>query len=243
MQMIQALILLSLLALSPTSSVDDILNALDARGQNLTDFSANVKLSETDSNTGDTTVTSGEVSFARKPDGEVQMHIHFDKIQRPDGATRPDDRDYVLIDGWLDERDNLQKTDDKRQIAQPGEKMDLFKLAGPIALPIGQKPEDVKNLFDVKKVDPAKGDPPNTVHIQLTPIPHTHYAGQFKTIDVWVDCNTNMPCRIETLDAQETTDKTTDLSNVKLNLGLPSNVFDLPPIPEHGWQQIVEPFK
>ena len=46
-------------ALPAKSTTDDILDALDARGTNLQDFSAGVTLTDTDASTGDATINTG----------------------------------------------------------------------------------------------------------------------------------------------------------------------------------------
>jgi outer membrane lipoprotein-sorting protein len=97
-------------------------------------------------------------------------------------------------------------------------------------LPLGQKKEDVLKLFDVAKVDPANSDPPGTVHIRLTPKEGTQFANQFKTIDIWVDIASEMPRRIQTEDINQTTTRTTDLSDVKINAGASDKDFAQPPV-------------
>jgi hypothetical protein len=227
-------------ALSPKSSVDDVLEALDARGKNMQDFTADVKLTETDAATGDATATDGQVLFQRKATGDSRIRVSFTKKEFGD-RLQPENHQYLLADGWLVERDYDLKKEIRRQVVKPGEKIDPLKLGeGAFPLPIGQSKEDVKAQFDVMKIDPAKDDPPNTVHLQLTPKAGSKLAKDFKTIDIWVDDSSWMPQRIQTLDLNQTTIKTTDLSNVKINVGLGENDFAQPPMPP-GSDQISEP--
>src|SRR5579872_6493392 len=53
-------------ALSPKSTVDEILDALDSRGKDLQDFSAKVVLTDTDASTGESTTNTGTCIFQRK---------------------------------------------------------------------------------------------------------------------------------------------------------------------------------
>src|SRR5262249_5709015 len=130
-----------------------------------------------------------------------------------------------------------------RHVLKPGEKMNLLKLGeGPFPLPIGQKKEDVHAMFEVTKVDSKKDDPADTVRIELIPKSGTRFESKFKTIDVCVGTKDNMPRRIETLDKNETTIRTTDLSDVYVNPGLGDADFTLPKIDEHTWHLHEEAF-
>jgi outer membrane lipoprotein-sorting protein len=224
-----------------TSSVDQILDALHDRGRDLADFSALVKLSDENNATGDATVSSGKLLFQSKPGGDARIRIAFDKKQLGDKIFEQN-HTYTLDGGWLVERDYDKRQEVRREVLKPGEKLDLFRLGkGPFPLPIGQKKEDVENIFDVVKVDADKDDPAGSVHLRLTPKAGTQYAHDFSSVDVWVDLRLDMPVRIETLDANQTTVKTTDFSDVKLNQGLSDKDFEEAPLPS-GWDQVSEPF-
>jgi outer membrane lipoprotein-sorting protein len=227
--------------LSGSSSVDQILDALDARGGNLSDFSASVKLSDANNATGDETISSGKLLFQRKPDNDARIRITFDKKQLGDKIF-DQNHTYSLDAGWLVERDYDKRREIRQEVLKPGEKLDLFTLGkGPFPLPIGQKKEDVENIFDVVKVDADKDDPANSLHLRLTPKAGTRYAHDFNVVDIWVDLAMAMPVRIQTLDANQTTVKTTDFSDVKLNTGLTDKDFQEPPLPA-GWDQTIEPY-
>jgi outer membrane lipoprotein-sorting protein len=218
--------------LSTKSSLDDVLDALDARGQNLQDFTADIKLSDSDNVQGNTTASIGTVVFQRKPNGDARIRVHFTLRQDDNGQTTRHEHDYSLENGVLVERQYEEKKQINRRVLKPGQKLDLFKLGqGPFPLPLGQKKEDVEELFDAKKIDPAPGDPPGTVHVQLTPKPDSQFARDFSVIDIWVDDQTNMPARIQTVDANNTATKTTDLTHIRLNTGVSDPQFAAPPLP------------
>jgi outer membrane lipoprotein-sorting protein len=143
----------------------------------------------------------------------------------------------------LVERDYNKKKETRTQVLKPGEKLDLFKLGvGPFPLPLGQKKEDVLNLFGVVKIAPDKTDPPGTVHLQLTPKKGTSFAKDFLTIDIWVDCATTMPRRIQTVDINNTSTRTTDLTNVKINAGVSDKDFQEPSLPG-DWDLVEGPYE
>lgn len=228
--------------LSPQSDVDHVLDALDARGKNLQDFSASVKMTDTDPNLGDSSSTMGTFVLQRKGPDDARIRAAFTKRQVGD-EIMPYDRQYTLDNGLLDERDYQAKKETRRQVLKPGEKLDLFKLGeGPFPLPLGQSRDDVKKMFDVTKIDPAKDDPPGTIHLQLTPRPETQFSRSFKTIDVWVDIKSAMPIRIQTVDPNVTTIRTTDLTDVKINSGLSDEDFAQPPLPA-GSDIVDEPYE
>lgn len=243
--MLLTLLLLSSAAvaeLSPQSSVDEILDALDARGQGLKSFTADVKLSESDTATGDESIRSGKVWYLTDDSGSARIRVSFDKKQS-NNRIAEDKLEYVLTGPDLISRTYRTKTQTTQKVLRPGEKVNLLKLGeGPFPLPIGQKKQDVHAQFEVKKIDPNKDDPANTVRIQLIPKPGTRLAKRFKTIDVWVDVKTSMPRRIETLDRNESATRGTDLENVKFNPTLGEADFKLPDIGS-DWNRIDEAFQ
>jgi outer membrane lipoprotein-sorting protein len=228
-------------ALSPKSSVNEILDALDARGKNLKDFSAKVRLSDTREDTGDSTTNSGTVILQRVGDDDARIRVGFDKQQKDNKITDVN-HVYTLDKGVLDDRDYVGRHETTMRVLKPGQKLDLFKLGeGPFPLPIGQKKEDVLQSFDVVKVDAASDDPPGTVHLRLTPKDGSPLANKFKTIDVWVETAGAMPRRIQTVDLDQSTARTTDLTDVKINGGAGDKDFSQPPVP-NDWDVVVEPY-
>lgn len=229
--------------LKPDSSVDQILDALDARGKDFKTFTADVKLTETTTDFGDVTTRSGKVWFQDQGNGQSRIRVSFDTVDR-NGKKSDEKLDYKLSDGKLIERNYRTKNQDTRQVIRPGEKINLLKLGeGPFPLPIGQSKDEVHKEFDVTKVAPVKDDPGGTVHIHLVPKPNTRFARDFKWIDVWVDDKTHMPIRIGTRDANETTDRVTDLSNVQINPDLKDFDFDLEKIDLSKWNVTEEAYQ
>jgi outer membrane lipoprotein-sorting protein len=226
--------------LSAQSSVDDVLDALDARGQTLNGFTANVKLSESDAATGDATLRTGKIWYQAGENPRIR--VLFEKRESNKKIT--DDKiEYLLSGRDLIDRTYSTKREVMRHILKPGEKMNLLKLGeGPFPLPIGQKKEDVHANFEVKKMEPAKSDPPGTVQILLSPKPATRLARRFKSINVWVDLKDHMPKKIETLDTNETTIRSTELTNVQINPTLTDADFTLPKVSADDWQLMEEAF-
>lgn len=226
--------------LKPDSSVEDILNALDARGQNLTSFTAVVKLTDVDTGLGDSTSRTGKVLF--QAGDSASLRVTFDK--RQSGNKVFDEKiEYLLAGPDLIDRNYQTKSQITRHVLKPGEKMNLLRLGeGPFPLPIGQKAEDVHKMFEVTKVAAKPDDPANTVRLELIPKAGTRFEQKFKSINVWVDLKENMPVRIATLDPNDTTLRTTDLSAVQVNPTLTAADFTLPSIDRNEWNVSEEAF-
>ena len=223
--------------LNANSTREDILDALNARGQGLNDFTADVSLAETDALNGETTTLVGKVWYQGKGEGDARMRVLFDKKLFGDKPQAGAKVEYVLDKEWLTDRDYKRKVEIKRQVLKPGEKINLLKLGeGPFPLPIGQPKEEVLKMFDVKKIGARDGDPADTVHLELAPKEKTQFARKFKKIDVWVENKTNFPRRIATVDKSEAETRTTDLTNIQVNVGLKDDAFVQEKIGE-GWTQ------
>ncbi len=227
--------------LSQDSTVDQILDALHARGTGLKDFVADVSMDEIDALTGIPVTHKGTVRYQSLGEGNGRIRVNFDQ-RLVDKAPEKYRVEYLLDGGWLIDRDYLRKQQVRHQVLQPGQKMNLLKLGeGPFPLPIGQPKEEVGKLFEVKKVASAKDDPKGTVHGQLIPKPKTQFANKFQVIDVWVDVETHFPKRISTTDRNGTMVKVTDLSDIRINTGLGDEAFRLDPV--QGWETKDEPLE
>lgn len=229
--------------LTADSSVDAILVALQARGESLKEFSADVHYTETDLTMSDKTERQGTVRYQRDAKAGARMHILFDR-KIVDGKTSADMKEYLLNDGWALVRDYRAKNETRYQVAHPGEKVNLFELGkGAFPLPIGQDKNEVQRMFDVSKIAGAADDPPGTAHLQLSPKAGTDFSKKFSTIDVWVDLKSQMPVRVSTVDRNQTAQQQTDLLNLVVNPspGLGDADFALKPIDDLGWTRHDEP--
>ncbi len=227
---------------NPTAdaSVDQVLDALDRRGDSMSDFTADLRLQEDDEQTGNSIVRTGKIWFQKLPNDDARMRLTLDK-KEVKGKTIDDKLEYVFAGGWLIDRDYGRMINKRRQVVRPGEKINLLKLGeSPFPLPLGQDKADVHQMFDVKKAQPAKDDPAGTIHLQLTPKKGSQYDRKLDAVDFWVDQKSEMPVRIVTIEGPQI--RTWDLSNVKVNAGLKDQDFELPPVDEKKWQLSEEPF-
>jgi outer membrane lipoprotein-sorting protein len=221
--------------LNAHSSVDDILQALYQRGQDLHDFTADVTKTDEDPITAKEIRYLGKIRYQRQTEDEVRIRVTFEHEKLGDNPVMAHHEEDELSDGKLVVQHYDSKLEDHFVIAKPGQKVNPLRLGeGPFPLPVGQEPQAVKKEFDVKLVPPDKDDPPHTVHAQLVPKNGTRLASKFKTVDVWVDTQTNFTPRIETGDTQGTKITTTELNHLKINSGLTDKDFQLPP-PGSDW--------
>jgi hypothetical protein len=234
--------------LPENASIDTVLDALDQRGKSMKEFTADVQLTTEDTAIGDSNTRTGKVFFRKVGDkGDAQLNVVLDFQVKKDGTKFiqvASKLQYLLKNGWLYDLDFTKKIRNERQVSKPGDKVNLLKLGeGPFPLPIGQSKEDVHKNFDVTMTPPAKGDPDNTIHLQLKPREGTPLAKRFSKIDVWVDRATNMPGRIDTLDAAGSEQRSTQLTKIVVNPKPPLTDTDFTVPPTAGWNVHVDKFQ
>lgn len=223
--------------------LDKVLEALHERGKNLQDFVADVSMAETDALTGDTSTLSGKVWYQNLGQENSRFRVVFDKKVAGEKPVKDFKLEFLLDKGWLTERDHKKKLEIARQVLRPGQKMDPLKLGeGPFPLPIGQEPNAVREMFEVKKMEVKEGEPKGTVHIQLVPKPKTQFERRFKSIDVWVDQKSHFPRRITTPDRNETSTKVTELENLQVNQNIGEKPFVLEEL-KGEWNRKSEPLE
>jgi outer membrane lipoprotein-sorting protein len=229
--------------ITTASSVDDVLDALDARGKDMKSLSADVKMITTDSLGGDDRTLLGRLYYEKRADGDSRFHARFDKsISGKQLDT--DKKDWVYSDGLLVDRNYHLKKQSTHQVLRPGEKMELFKLQGPFPLPLGQDKADVHKSFDVKRIELKKDEPAGTVHLTLTPMKGTDLAKRFMQIDLYVDPASSLPVRIDATDSDGATTKENFLTNAKVNESIPDEKFQLETIDlkKAGWDETDDRF-
>lgn len=223
----------------PSAEVERLLERLDEHGQTLREFVAQVALSESDASTGLGSVRTGVVRYqSAGAAGSPRLRVSFVSRAEDDGPPRAERLEYLLDGSWLTERNYRRKAEVRRQVVRPGQTLNLFRLGeGPFPLPIGQKPQDVHRQFEVSRLEGEANA------LRLVPREGTRLWSRFATIDVWVDEQTGFPVKIETLNRQETTVRTTVLSDLKLNPpeGLPADAFVLEPV-DDTWKRTEEAF-
>ena len=233
-------------AIPADPTVDQVLAALHARGDDLRTLSADVAMTEApllDAGLGDEPKTRGGRLYVDRTGESPRVRVTFDR-ETTGGRTVAGDKLEYLLDGdtLTDRTYGSRKVEVRRQVRRAGDPpVDLLAVDGPLPLPVGQSPDEVKRRFEVSVVPPAPTDPPGTVHVRLVPREGTRLAGEFETLDLWPDRADALPRRVETADA--TTVRTTELSNVVMNAPLPEGALALEPVDEREWQITVQPLQ
>lgn len=223
------------------SSLDTILDGLEARGRDLNTLHAAISKSEADASLGEDTETrAGRLWYDRRGDRDVRIRVSLDTLTI-NNKPRPDRIEYMLLGGTLTDRNYRSRVEVQRVVQKPGQKIDLFKLGqGPFPLPIGQPKTAVYEQFEVTEKPAGADAPANTALIKLTPKPDTDMARRFAWLEVWVDQNDFLPRQIKTLNVQGSTLTTTILSDVKLNTPLGDDSFKLEKVNEKEWTIRIE---
>lgn len=207
------------------ATVEELLDAVEAKSASLREFSASVGLETSDEVTGDTERRLGQLVFVQEEGKPAtrRFAVVFEKFI--DASGRMDERAvrYLYADGWLTEADFTQRTLIRRQLARAGEGYDPLKPGeGPVPLPIGQRRADVTARFHATLAsEPAAnalrklGRP--LVGVALRPKDGT--AGRdLRDAVVWYDAETLVPAGVEANRANGRTVVT--LRNAAVNAGL-----------------------
>lgn len=145
------------------TTADQLLDALQTADRDLVSLTADVKWDRTFEIQGDKQSRLGKLYYVvtkpQTPDGapERRFAIRFDQLW-VGGVQRPEDRTYIFDGQWFMEKDALQKFFQKRQVAPPGEHVDPLRIGqGPIAIPIGQRKQDIVERYTVELLPATAG--------------------------------------------------------------------------------------
>lgn len=218
-------------------STDDLLEALHQRGLDLTGFTGEVTQNEYIGGFGSEEILKGKLVYDAT---SGSIRVDFQTRDVKDGrGPRSYQLTHLLNKGWLTTRNVEGKSQERRQVSRPNEKINLLKLGeGSFPIPIGQDPVEVNKQFDVSR--PASDDPRPVV--RLVPKEGTKLAKKFNKIDIWVDPVTHFPTKIETTTGASNDMKTTELDNLKVNPPIGPGAFQLPPV-DPAWKQTESPLE
>ena len=229
----------------PTSAsqarIDEILTQLERRSDGLTDIRCKVKFVEDDRINLTKRVKIGRILFLISQPNPHFL-VHFEKTE-VDGILGK--QEWYLFDGrWLYEALERIRQITKREIARPGEKVDLFDLEkAPFPLPFGQKKDKILRNFDVTLVSPAPNDPPKTDHLVCIPKSGSAMDRKYDKLEFFVRRDVHLPSRIVVTknDGLEiNTAEFQDLSEGSINTGVTKKEFQRP----SAWKkykEVVEP--
>lgn len=191
------------------SAVDALLDDLEKAAEGLRDFEARIAYHKLDAALDRREIRAGRIVYQVREDGTKRFAVLFDTVTI--GRSQRDVKKHYVFDGsWLAEIDHEQKMFIKRQVVEPGKRMDPLKLGeGPFPLPIGQPRAEVLARFDVSEASvpdeiPLKLlDKAKVRGIRLVPKPGTPEAEEYTSVDVFYDTETLLPVGVDALAARD----------------------------------------
>ena len=167
--------------------------------------------------------------------------IRFDQ-NTVEGVVEKEKEWHVFDGRWYTEARERTKAIIKREVVKPGDKgaEDLFRIGkGPFPMPFGQKKDEIVRHFTIKLVPAAPGDPPNTDHLECTPIPGTDMDRRYGKVHFIIDRTLDVPVRLTTVAKEDNQEISATFTNVKLNKGMAASEVNLPSL--SGYQVTEEP--
>lgn len=232
------------------------LDQLEARGQSLKSFTANVVFDKENTLLGDRQVRMGVVAYAAADphaNRPARFVIDFNQMV-VNGALRARRTMYIFDGSWLVEKNFDNHMFQKRQVVAPGQSFDPLSLDGPFPLPLGQKRDNVLARFTVHVIEDEPEE--KRIHLRLTPredVAPAEGQKEFDQIDLWFNPNDGaahgndqyLPTRIVARQAPEKTSvELRDIVTDKMNDAEMDQRFDTtPPGPGSGWNVDIKPFK
>ncbi len=230
----------------PTASPEAValLERLEARSADLNTLQAKLVYDRIQGLTGDKQRRFGTLYFVSGP--PARFAAHFDR-RLADRRIDKQDRWYIFDGVWLVEKlaDQEPKQFFKRQIVPPDVKPeDANPLAlggGPFVLPVNMKKDLVLQRFNVTLVAPEKMDPPDTVHLHLTP--RGDQRNEVTEVDLWYSNKGLLPVRVRTYDEDSENESIIALTDHKTNEEINAKLIDTSEPKEKGWDVVITPWE
>lgn len=212
--------------------VERLLERLEKKGEQITDVEADITYVRVDPVLEDRQEYRGIIRFKEDTPNPV-FFIRFDSF-RHEGIVR-DSKEWHVFDGqWYSEARESTRTIVRRQIVRPGETLEVFRIGeGPFPLPFGQRKDDILANFEVRRIEAPEGAPPNSDHIECTPLPGSPMADRYDAIHFSIDRALDLPVRVSTTEKQEGIQITALLNNVRINPGLAASALKLPELSDY----------
>ncbi len=208
-------------------AVEKILDRLEQKGSGIHDIEAGIVYIKEDLVLQSKQQYQGVLYF-KEEQPNPRFLIRFDRSVH-DGVLS-NKREWHTFDGqWYIEARESTASINKHQVVRPGEKVNVFRLGeGPFPLPFGQKKADILQNFAVKLVPPAPKDPPNSDHLECTPLPGTKLDKQYDTVHFWISRELDLPIKLTTVKRDEDQQISVEFKDVKLNKSLPGSQLEIP---------------
>lgn len=226
---------------APDPLVDALLDQLQAKARTIVTLRARVRYDRIQALQGEEQRRFGSLIFIAGP--PARFAVHFDRLIADDLPRRQDQ--WWIYDGqWLVERNDDKKQFFKRQIAPPNapvNQADPLSLGeGPFIIPLKADKQLMLDRFEVALLAPAEGDPANSVHLLLKPLPGRNI--EFQTVDLWYDRDTLLPVRGRTTQSSGD-EQVFHLLDAQLNSGVKPGEINTKEPAERGWHIEITPWE
>ena len=226
-----------------------LLDRLEAAGDDLRDFRADVTYYLWDSMLERREIRGGEIVYVVSPDdGSRRFAILVTSVSVGNRRNNQNKR-YVFDGSWFVEIDYDNRMFTKRQVVAPGERFDPLKLGeGPFPLPVGQRREDVLARFEASLLDGTEhevlarflaGKP--VEGLKLVPLPSTPQAKEIAEVEIFYDAATLLPLGI-VLTETNGDRKTVMLRQLERNQGIDESKLSIEEPDPAQWQIDVRPW-
>lgn len=171
----------------------------------------------------------------------ARFAVHFDRLL-VDQRLVEQDRWYVFDGRWLVERLATERQFLAYEVVPPnaGPVDPLAVGQGPFVVPISPDTKRLLERFDAAVMEATEGDPPDSLHLRLTP--RADRRSEFTRIDIWYDRESLLPVQVWTADESENESKVV-LREIKVNAPVEAGVFDTQPPAERGWDVQISPWE
>lgn len=188
----------------PHESAEGLLEALETATRDLRDFQADVVYDRLDAITEDRERRTGRIVLEQDGSNPPRRRfaIAFDRFIDAAGHASPQRQRFAFADGWLVEFDDGRRQAIERQLVPEGKSVDPLRLGeGPFPLPVGQRPDDVRQRFTVTLAPvpeaPLLKQLQGVQGLRLVPRPGSGVDEDFEEILVWYDLATLAPVGVQ----------------------------------------------
>jgi outer membrane lipoprotein-sorting protein len=191
--------------------VEAVLKQLNQKTAELKSYQAQVEYRFTQPLFESETLRKGVLYYARFDKKNSKLRINFQTLKQDDEKEQKYIEQFIFDGVWLTRIDYQIKTHRYHQLAEPNKPVDAFELASKNLPIIGfAKIKDLKKQFEIKLIEPRKGEPKNFVHLHLKVKPDSIYKDDYTHIDFWIDKKLGLPTKIVALSTEQ------DIYQIKL---------------------------
>ncbi|MBS3821219.1 MAG: hypothetical protein GVY16_09700 [Planctomycetes bacterium] len=219
-----------------------VLERLEAAGDDYRAVKADVTYVVENRLTGDVETRNGWVAYQQSTDEQpARFRVSFDTLKLGDGRRTKQQVDYIFNGQWLTVARHNLKSLTRYQVATEGQRVEPLRIGkGPFPVPFGQKADEVATYLRAELKTPGNDAPDGSDHLLLTPRKNHRRDVNFKTLDLWVSRDSNLPVKVRTADDSHNV-TTVAFEDIQTQAELEPTwfTFDKPA----GWSVQVEPLK